>query len=132
MLDVPGRTASTSQWLRHFHPQAETWLPVPGAKFWGELLSQSVCIARGSVCQVPAGWGWGNPSLLGPDSLHAQVFSLAQLQLPGQGQGWWPRLSCSLTGHDLQVSGIICRDFLPLRCVQGSESLLFGNSQAQS
>lgn len=80
----------------HFQPQAAVWLPVPGPRFWGGLLSQSVHIAHGSACPVlqwEPGQQNGTGAIPAPGSLHARVLSLAQLQLPGQGQGWWPCLS---------------------------------------
>lgn len=69
-----------------------TWSQVLG---W--LLRQSVPIARSSGCQVlqwERGQQNGTGAIPAPGSLHACVLSLAQLQLPGQGQGWWPCLSC--------------------------------------
>lgn len=86
MLDVPGRMASTSQWLRHFHLETTMWFSVPGPRFWGELLGQSVHIACGSACQAlqwEHGQQNGTGAISAPGSLHTHVFSLAQLQLPG-------------------------------------------------
>lgn len=144
MLDVPGRMASTSQWLRPFSAssisvasctwsQVLGWTPQPVCAYcpWQ-------CLPSASVGTWPAEWDWGNPSprLL---ACPCPVLGTAPAARPGAGMVAMPQLaiqaSYPLTGHNLQVilaSGIICRDFLHLQCVQGSESLLFGNGQPQS
>lgn len=141
MLDVPGRMASTSEWLRPFSSSSSN----VASCTWSQILGwtpQPVC----AYCQVLQ---WEHGQQNGTGAIPAPA-SCTPMSCPWHGSSCLARgrdggaagsasvslqASFPLRGHGVQVtmaSGIICRDFLHLQRVQRSESLLFGNSGAQS